>query len=130
MKLDTTAIEHAARELKFFCHGAAKNAGWWTDPATGKPVQDNPLAFSNKLMLVVSECAEAMEGDRKNLADDKLPHRAMREVELADAAIRIFDLAGAYHLDIAGAIAEKMAYNQTRVDHQAAHRIAAGGKAY
>jgi hypothetical protein len=130
MKLDITAIEHAARELTFFCHGAAKNAGWWTDLSTGKPAQENTLCFSNKLMLVVSECAEAMEGDRKNLADDKLPHRPMREVELADAVIRIFDLAGAYNLDIAGAISEKLVYNLHRADHQVANRNATGGKAY
>ena len=36
-------------------------------------------------MLIVSEIAEAMEGERKDLMDDKLPHRKMAEVELADA---------------------------------------------
>jgi hypothetical protein len=71
-----------------------------------------------------------MEGDRKSLMDDKLPHRPMREVELADAVIRIFDLAGAYDLDIAGAIVEKMQFNQVRPDHQIAARVADGGKAY
>jgi hypothetical protein len=71
-----------------------------------------------------------MEGDRKNLMDDKLRHRPMREVELADAVIRIFDLAGAYNMDIAGAIVEKMAVNQLREDHKLHNRMAAGGKAY
>jgi hypothetical protein len=35
-----------------------------------------------------------MEGERKNLMDDHLPHRRSAEVELADALIRIFDYAG------------------------------------
>jgi hypothetical protein len=55
---------------------------------------------------------------------------AKREVELADAVIRIFDLAGAYNMDLAGAIAEKLAYNQQRADHKPENRAKAGGKAY
>lgn len=109
------------------CHEA--NATWWTDLKTG---EDQRLANNvpEKLMLIVSEVAEAMEGHRKNLADDKLPHRRMVEVELADAVIRIFDLAGAKGYDIAGALVEKMAYNAKRADHKPASRLAAGGKAY
>lgn len=120
----------AAQHLQDQCHGAAQIAGWWTNLQTGKPVQDEPYAFSNKLMLVVSELGEAMEGDRKNLMDDKLPYRPMREVELADAVIRIFDMAGAWNLDLAGAIAEKMYYNTQRPDHKLANRQADGGKSY
>jgi NTP pyrophosphatase (non-canonical NTP hydrolase) len=71
-----------------------------------------------------------MEGDRKDLMDDKLPHRKMREVELADAVIRIFDLAGAYGMDLGEAIAEKMAYNQSRADHKIENRVQSGGKSY
>lgn len=123
-----TAI--AATTLRDACHGAAKTAGWWTDQKTGESIKSNPYCFSNKLMLTVSELSEAMEGDRKNLMDDKLPHRPMREVELADAVIRIFDLAGAYGMDIGGAIAEKMAFNAQRPDHKPENRVAAGGKSY
>ena len=115
--------------LQIECHQAAKQAGWWKTN-DGTPVQDNPYAFSNKLALIHSEISEAMEGDRKNLKDDKLPHRDMREVELADAVIRIFDLAGAYEMDLGGAIAEKMEYNQSRADHKPENRAAAGGKTY
>ncbi len=67
------------------------NAKWWTDLETGEPKKRN---IGEMLMLMVSELAEAMEGDRKNLMDDKLPHRKMLEVELADALIRGLDLAG------------------------------------
>lgn len=70
----------------------------------------------------------AMEGERKGLMDDKLPHRRMAEVELADALIRIFDYAGAFGYDLDGALAEKLAFNARRVDHKPAARLAAGGK--
>lgn len=110
------------------CHTLAAN--WWIDLATGQRKTRDQVNVGEKLMLIVSEVAEAMEGDRKDLMDDKLPHRKMLEVELADAMIRIFDLAGFLHLDIAGAMAEKLAYNQRREDHKLENRKATGGKAY
>jgi NTP pyrophosphatase (non-canonical NTP hydrolase) len=124
------SIAEAAKVLQAACHGAAMAAGWWINPKTGVDTRDNPMCFSQKLMLIVSEVSEAMEGDRKSLMDDKLPHRPMREVELADAVIRIFDLAGAYNMDLGGAITEKLAFNAQRPDHKLANRMADGGKAY
>lgn len=82
------------------------------------------------LMLCVSELAEAMEGHRKGLQDDKLPHRTMFEVELADCLIRIFDLAGAHGLDLEGAYQEKRLYNAGRADHKIENRLKPGGKKY
>lgn len=120
----------SGRALQEICHGAAHAAGWWADPVTGQDVRDRPYNFSNKLMLIVSEISEAMEGDRKSLKDDKLPHRDMREVELADAVIRCFDLAGAYNMDLGAAISEKLAFNAQRPDHKVDARKATGGKAY
>ena len=79
-------------------------------------------------MLVVSEIAEAMEGERKGLKDDKLPHRPMAEVELVDALIRIFDYAGEHGYDLEGAYREKMNYNHARADHKPEHRLREGGK--
>ena len=93
----------------------------------GQPPKVN---VPEKLMLIVSEIAEAMEGHRKGLMDDKLPARPMLEVELADAVIRIFDLGGGLSLDLGGAIAEKLAYNATREDHSLEHRKAEGGKKF
>jgi NTP pyrophosphatase (non-canonical NTP hydrolase) len=127
--MNFTQAKRAGLDLQQICHTASKNAGWWTTKE-GQPVQDNPYAFSNKLALIHSEVSEAMEGDRKSLMDDHLPHRPMREVELADAAIRIFDLAGAYDMDLGGAIAEKLEYNARRADHKPEARAAAGGKTY
>ena len=107
------------------CHEANKK--WWISIDTGQPIQRNT---GELLMLCVSELAEAMEGDRKNLQDDKLPHRKMFEVELADCLIRIFDLAGAKGLDLEGAYLEKMDYNSKRKDHTHEARKAEGGKKY
>jgi NTP pyrophosphatase (non-canonical NTP hydrolase) len=54
----------------------------------------------------------------------------MREVELADAVIRICDLAGAFGMDLGGAIEEKMAFNAIRPDHKIENRVLEGGKSY
>jgi NTP pyrophosphatase (non-canonical NTP hydrolase) len=116
------------RHLNDYAAGAAAaNDHWWRDPATGEPVERN---MGEMLMLVVSEIAEAMEADRKQLMDDKLPHRNGVEVELADALIRIFDIAGHLEFDLEGAYREKMEYNRTRYDHSKEARLASGGKRY
>jgi len=119
-------IKEGCSSLTFVCHGSAYMAGWWHNPETGQPHQGS---VPEKLMLIVSEISEAMEADRKGLMDDKLPHRAGIEVELADAVIRIFDLAGAMRLDLGGAILEKLDFNRNRADHKPANRVA-NGKAY
>ena len=62
--------------------------------------------------------------------DDKLMHRTGLEVELADAVIRIFDLAGAKGFDIGEAIMEKILYNMSREDHKVENRMRDGGKKY
>lgn len=103
----------------------AANIQWWQDLTTGVGIPRNK---GELLMLIVSEVAEAMEGERKNLQDDKLPHRKMAEVELVDALIRIFDYAGAYGYDLEGAYQEKTKYNKERLDHRPEARRMAGGK--
>lgn len=70
-----------------------KEVGWWDDPNR---------CLQTVCLLCVSEVAEAMEGHRKDLMDDKLKHRKMEEVELADTFIRVLDLGAhlklKYHL--------------------------------
>jgi hypothetical protein len=112
-----------------FCHSRSKQAGWWLDPKTGLPQDPKDILITaTKLCLVHSEISEAFEGERKGLMDSHLPHRPSGEVELADAVIRIFDLAGAKGYDLGGAILEKMEYNLHRADHKIENRVQDGGK--
>lgn len=94
---------------------------------TGEPIARN---VGELLMLATSELAEALEGHRKSLMDDKLPHRLMFEVEIADCVIRLLDIAGGMDLDLGGAFEEKMAYNAQRADHKVESRRLADGKKY
>ncbi len=103
------------------------NATWWVDLETGQALERN---VGELLMLCTSELAEALEGHRQDLMDDKLPHRKMFEVELADCVIRILDIAAGFGLDLEGAFQEKMAYNAQREDHKHKTRKLAGGKKY
>lgn len=110
-------------ELSSKVHAA--NINWWRDIHTSLPIQRNK---GELLALIHSEISEALEGERKDLMDDKIPHRKMAEVELVDALIRIFDYAGGFGYDLQGAFEEKMAYNSKREDHKHSARLAAGGK--
>lgn len=74
-------------------------AGWWSDLATGERIERN---VGELLMLVVTEISEAAQGEAGRIMDDKLPHREMFEVELADTAIRIFDFVGAGYAEGVG----------------------------
>ncbi|MFA1583749.1 hypothetical protein [Proteus mirabilis] len=108
------------KQLQQQIHQNNVDAGWW----------DNPREKGTLLCLIHSEISEAMEGERKDLMDDHLPHRKMAEVELADAIIRILDYAGAFGYDIEGAINEKLEYNKNRVDHKRENRSRDGGKKF
>ena len=70
--------------LAGFVHKQNVEAGWW-----GKN-----RCIDTCFQLVSTELSEATEGERKDLMDDHLEHRKMGEVELADALIRLLDLAG------------------------------------
>ncbi len=118
-ELDAATFNHAAISV----HTANREAGWWDD-GWGKYV------IATKVALIHSEVSEALEGFRKGLPDKHLPHRSNAEVELADAMIRILDLAGQQGFEIGTAIMEKMAYNATREDHKKENREAPGGKDY
>jgi NTP pyrophosphatase (non-canonical NTP hydrolase) len=117
------AVSDAAGILQQECHAASVRAGW--DDGVD---YTNKYVVAAKLCLVHSEISEALEASRKDLMDDKLPHRNGVEVELADALIRICHLAGALGLDLGGAVAEKMAYNAVRADHKPENRAKEGGK--
>lgn len=74
-------INKLSREI----YAQNKKVGWW---------DNKDQCVFEKLQLVSTEIAEATEGERKGLMDDHLTHRKMGEVELADALIRVLDLAG------------------------------------
>ena len=112
-------------ELAKLVHAA--NIKWWQDLETGEPIKRNK---GELLALIHSEVSEALEGERKDLMDDKLPHRKMAEVELVDAIIRILDYAAGFGYDLQGAFDEKMAYNAIREDHKHESRRIAGGKQF
>lgn len=112
--------EHSVNELVRLCHGLAKDAGW----------HDNTREVGTMLALIHSEVSEALEGFRKDINDDHLPNRKMAEVELADAVIRIFDLAGSMSFDLGGALVEKLLYNTQRSDHKKENREKENGKKF
>lgn len=124
------ANESPARHFAQTFHEQARLRGWWSDPKTGQPLEADTPMIAMKLLLVHSEISKATEGLRKNLMDDHLPNRTALEAELADAAIRIFDLAGKLDIDIIGVMVEKAQYNAQRLDHDPANRASANGKSF
>jgi hypothetical protein len=105
------------------------NQKWWKDPATQQPIKRNR---GELLALIHSEVSEALEGERKNLMDDKLPHYPMAAVEIVDAIIRSLDYLAGIHpdIDVQAVFDEKMAYNAQREDHKHEARLIAGGKQF
>lgn len=115
------AMSDVARTI----HESCIAAGWYTDLHTGLPLDRN---VPEMLCLIHSEISEALEAFRKDLKDDHLPDYNGIDVELADAVIRIFDLAGYLDIDIGHVIDDKFHYNQTRADHKIENRMKPGGK--
>ncbi|MCR3759188.1 nucleotide pyrophosphohydrolase [Clostridium felsineum] len=96
-------------ELVQKAHENAVNHGFWEDfkeeIADNKDLVNN--AIGNRLMLIVSEVAEAQDGLRKNDIDN------FKE-ELADIAIRLGDLCGGLDIDLEEEIKKKMEINKSR----------------
>ena len=102
--------------------------------AVEKGFYDDSFNVGEKLMLIVSELGEALEAARKDKYspvgavdsvmdwwnDENFVEAFKDEIkdsfedELADAVIRIFDLAGRLNIPIEKHILAKMRYNKTR----------------
>lgn len=121
-KNDMSVIKNKIKEafdiIVHHSHKASVDNDWWGEPGSIHDPEVNPYVVPAKIALIHSELSEALEGDRQDLMDDKLPHRKMIECELADAVMRIADIAGKLGLDVGGTVAEKMEYNKTRPDHK------------
>ena len=108
-----------------YFHRVSRERGWWKEGET-----NNPYIIATKIALIHSEISEALERYRTDSRDDHLIQRLGIEVELVDALIRIFDLAGALKLDLDGTAIEKDSYNSFRKDHQEVTRLSKGGKKF
>ena len=84
-------------EYRDMCHKIAKEKGFW----------EASQNIATKLMLVVTELAEAYEADRKGDGQNF-------DEEIADTFIRLFDLCGYLKIDIEYEIKRKMNINKER----------------
>lgn len=73
-------------------HADNVKVGWWTDLTSGESLIGK-RNVGEMLMLSVTELSEAADGIDLR-PDDKLPHRCMFDVEIADYVIRLLDLIG------------------------------------
>lgn len=112
------------KEMVKEAHGNSRDHGWWPQLAGWEEVVRNgrePLvtdaSVPEKLMLIVTEVAEAMEDYRRNAMVETFKENGKPcgfPSELADIVIRVGDLCGALGIDLEGAIERKMKHNRGR----------------
>jgi NTP pyrophosphatase (non-canonical NTP hydrolase) len=106
------------QKLQKEIHANAREKGWWPEG------DDDTNNIMEKLMLVVTEIAEAAEEHRNYKTGDGIYYSPSPDtmdgkpegfgIELADTVIRIFDLAEYLGIDMQKCIEIKMKYNTTR----------------
>lgn len=111
----------STEEMAAQAHGNSRNKGFWGVLDKIRALEDKEFAAQletlwklSRIALMHSELSEALEGIRKDLPDDHLPHRSMEAAEMADTMIRILDYAGGHGIPLAEVVMEKMAYNSKR----------------
>ena len=118
------------RRMQVEAFRTALEKGWWDFARRPEvPVVESPSDLDlailtanipEKLMLIVTEAAEAMESYRDAshpileewCSDGQKPEGLPSE--LSDIVIRVADLSGALGIDLEGAVERKLAYNRTR----------------
>jgi NTP pyrophosphatase (non-canonical NTP hydrolase) len=103
---DKNRLNSELNRFAFEVHKTAADHGFWNTPH--KLGQFSNLQFSSSIALIGTELSEALESFRKGEDDSAVAE------ELADAMIRIFDLAEAYKLDVVRAMIEKAETNKGR----------------
>lgn len=110
----------AVQQLAADINQWAKEKGFWsTFPISTLTAEDHQkivlMQKSQKIMLVVTELAELIEGLRKpDPAAAETFGFINEEEEVADAIIRLLDYSGHYGLRIGEALGAKMAKNEGR----------------
>jgi len=106
------------REWQEEIHTWAKGKGWWDQNDPEVPMEADYHLLATKIALCHTELSEALEELRGGRVEMYLGYEDNKPegfgVELADAVIRIFDLAEALGIDLDELMEAKMAYNRGR----------------
>lgn len=128
-EIKNQSISEAIKSLQEKIYNQNKETGWHSD-LNGEPFSEEKQKelFPTRIALCHSELSEALEGFRKDRQDDHLPEFENADIELADAVIRIFELAYVMGYDLGNSIQAKLHYNKHREDHKVENRRKNGGK--